>query len=187
MKKTIKHLITGIVILVLSSGSIKASKQDTTDFIVNGIILKTNKKLDSKCKVELFYENKLVDESIIKLNKPFEYKLKRNVWYTLRVTKEGFLPLSISFNTELENNTSLKNNLFSFETALIDLEDAKLMNDDLIDFPVGHVAYNKETHKFEARDIYTDNYLSGLYKNSVSNADIVKEYVTRNKINDNAC
>jgi len=190
MKKAIKTLAAIITLLMTTSNSIAENTKnlDTLHFVVNGLIHQTNKKLDQNCKVELFYENQVVDSSIMRLNKPFEFKLKKNVWYTIRVTKEGSLPLLISFNTKLDEKDIVDNNLFAFETELIDLQEAKFLNKDLVDFPVGVVAYNKDTRKFEARDVYTQNYISGLYNtNKNSNGDIVKEYVTKRQISNNMC
>ena len=195
MKNTLKTL-AAIIALTFATNTVLANdnRSNPTDFVVNGVIIKTNKSLDAKCKIELFYENQLVEETIIKLNKPFEYKLKKDVWYTIRVTKEGFLPLLISFNTEAGNEEIL-DNVFHFETELIELAEAKFLNPDLIDFPVGVVALNKETKKFEAREVYTNNYVAGLYEvpaptythvtkvyTSITTqlpADIAKEYVSR--------
>jgi hypothetical protein len=189
MKNTIKTLAAVIILLTISATALvgKNKDLDTADFIVNGIILKTNKKLDSKCTLELFYENTIVNSKVIQQNKPFEFKLKKNTWYTIRVTKEGFVPLLISFNTALENNDIVENNLFQFETELIDLEKAKYMDRDLIDFPVGLVAYNKETQRFEARDLYTQNYISGLNKTNTNNPDVAKEYVSRANMKNDLC
>jgi hypothetical protein len=164
----------------------KSEASDPTDFVVNGVIIKTDKKLDSKCKIELFYENKLVDSSIIRMNRPFEYRLKKNVWYTLRVTKEGFLPLTVSFNTEVGNEEILQS-IFHFATELIPLSEAQFLNPDLIDFPVGIVSLNKKTKKFEANGVYTDNHLTGLNKAPEIKADIVKEYVSRPKVGAGMC
>lgn len=183
MKTTLKTLAAIIGLTLLTSTVVaNDNKSNPSEFVVNGIIVKTNKKLDSKCKVELFYENQLIEETIIKMDKPFEYKLKKDVWYTIRVTKEGFLPLLISFNTAAGNEQIL-DNTFHFETELIEMAEAKFLNPDLIDFPVGIVALNKETKKFEARDVYTNNYVANLFQTPVVPADIAKEYVsTRSQI-----
>ncbi len=188
MKTTTKLLTAAMIILMLITNTVlaKGTKSNPGDFTINGIIVKTNKKLDSKCKIELFNENQLVDSSIIKMNKPFELKLKKDVWYTLRVTKEGFLPLMISFNTETYNEEVL-NNEFHFETELIELAEAKFLNPDLIDFPVGIVALNKDTKKFEARETYTNNYTMGLFQTPQLPADIVKEYVSKSKLTSGMC
>ncbi len=183
MKNILKTLVA-ITSLTFASNTVMAKnvKSQPQEFVVNGIIVKTNNKLDSKCKVELFNENQLVSETIIKMDKPFEYKLEKNVWYTIRVTKEGFLPLTISFNTEV-GSEEIVNNMFYFETELIEMADAKFLNPDLIDFPVGVVAFNKDSKKFEARDVYTNNYVTGLHRtNEIKQADIVKEYVSRREI-----
>jgi hypothetical protein len=200
MKNQIKTIVTALALSTVFANTATANKgNDTTDFIVNGIILKTNKKEDSKCKLELFNENTLVEFSEIKMNKPFECKLKKNVWYTIRVTKEGYAPLMISFNTALENGAEVLDNLFEFETALIENETARFMDKDQIEFPVGHVAYNKATQKFEARDIYTSNYMASLYKPVPTDADVVmaykkniqpdvvKEYVSVQKLAEGMC
>lgn len=181
MKTAIKTLAAAILFLLMATNVLIASNKpsDTTDFVVNGLILQQNKKLNKNCKIELFYENKVIDSSSVRVNKPFEFKLKRNVWYTIRVTKIGSIPLLISFNTKLEENDQVDNNLFAFETELIDLQQAKFLNKDLVDFPVGVVEYNKNTRKFEARDVYTQNYISGLYRSSNQEVDIAKEYVTK--------
>jgi hypothetical protein len=61
------------------------------------------------------------------------------------------------------------------------------MDRDLIDFPVGLVAYNKETQRFEARDLYTQNYISGLNKTNTNNPDVAKEYVSRANMKNDLC
>lgn len=187
MKNTLKTL-AAIIAFTFVTNTVLANNVNSNpaDFVVNGVIIKTNKKLDSKCKIELFYENQLVEESIIKMDKPFEYKLKKDVWYTLRVTKEGFLPLTISFNTEAGNQEIL-DNVFHFETELIELSEAKFLNPDLIDLPVGIVALNKETKKFEAREVYSENHIAGLYQAPELPADIAKEYVSRNELGAGMC
>ena len=189
MKTTIKTLAAAIICLAISTSTLigKNKQTSTTDFVVNGLIIKTEKKLDSKCKLELFCENNLIESSLTNLNKPFEYKLQKNHWYTIRVTKEGFLPLLISFNTEVENGEVITEGFFQFETELISLEQAKYMDKDLIDFPVGLVAYNKETKAFEARDQYTTNYLAGLFYPTIKDPNIVKEYVTKGNLHNNMC
>lgn len=203
MKNQIKTIVAALAFFAAFSTAATAAnkgKNDTADFIVNGVILKTNKSHDSKCKLEVFNENTLVDFSEIKMNKPFECKLKKNVWYTFRFTKEGYAPLMISFNTALESDAQVLDNLFEFETALIENDAARFMDQDQIEFPVGHVAFNKDTKRFEARDVYTNNYLAALYKTTPTNAadvamvytsekqpDIVKEYVTVQKMAPGMC
>ncbi|MDZ4663594.1 MAG: hypothetical protein SGJ15_01840 [Bacteroidota bacterium] len=208
MKNYIKTIATTIAMSALLSHTAMAGNKggNIPDFIVNGVILKTDKKTDSKCKLELFIENTLVESSEIKMNKIFERKLKRNVWYTIRVTKEGYKPLLISINTTLEQNAQVLDNIFEFETELIDNEMARYLNQDQIDFPVGYVAFNNESKKFEANDIYTKNYIAALYDTKEEHlgdvtavytnnkiimadaADIAKEYVTsRNKIMEGLC
>ncbi len=184
--KNILKTLTAIISFTLATNNAMAKnvKSQPQEFVVNGIIVKTNNKLDSKCKIELFNENQLVNETIVKMDKPFEFKLQKNVWYTIRVTKEGFLPLTISFNTEV-GNEKIINNVFYFETELIELIDAKFLNPDLIDFPVGVVSVNKETKKFEARDVYTNNYATGLHKTiEKKQADIAKAYVSKREMCD---
>lgn len=189
MKTIIRTLATLIIFLcgTFACSAAKEQRTDTADFIINGLILQKNKKLDQHCSLELFYENTKIDSIRIKCNKPFEYKLKKNVWYTIRVTKEGHVPLLISFNTEINDNETIKDNFFAFETELIDLVKAKSLNKDILDFPVGLVAFNKETRKFEARDIYTQNHIAGLYHTPTENIDIAKEYVTKRDLNNDWC
>jgi hypothetical protein len=189
MKTAIKTLAMAFLFLLGLVNDVLAGNKptDTSDFVINGLIIQTNKKMNQKCKLELFYENKVIDSSIVKLNKPFEFKLKKNVWYTIRVTKEGFVPLLISFNTELGQNDIVENNSFAFETELIDIDQSKFLDRDLIDFPVGLVSYNKNNRKFEARDLYTQNYISGLFNSNTKNIDIVKEYVTKRDVINHMC
>jgi hypothetical protein len=189
MKNTLKLLAATITALTLTVGSVKANskKMDTTDFVVNGKIIKTNKQQDSRCTIELFNENKVIQTQSIKMNRSFEFKLKKNVWYTIRVTKEGYTPLLISFNTELDTNQEVINNLFRFETELIELAEAKKMNQDLIDFPVGIVSYNKATKCFDARDVYTNNYIAKLNTVDLIPGDIVIEYTSRKNVDRDMC
>ncbi len=186
MKNQIKTIAAALLMSALFSNTALAGNKDgeSTDFVVNGVIVKTDKKTDSKCKLELFQENTLIESSEIKMNKPFERKLKKNVWYTLRITKEGYKPLLISLNTELDNNANVLDNLFEFETALINNEAAKFMDKDQLDFPVGLVAFNKDTQSFEARDIYTNNYMTALYKSTPVDAADVAVVYTNAKQND---
>ncbi len=174
--------IAAAVLLLLAAATTKAAgngnPSDTSDFIVNGLIIQKNKKIDQRCKLELFYENSMIDSSNARVNKPFEFKLKKNVWYTIRVTKEGYVPLLISFNTEVNKGDTVIDNLFAFETELIDLNQAKYMDKDLLDFPVGLVSLNKTTGNFEARDLYTQNYMIGLAK-PTPEIPTLKEYVTK--------
>jgi hypothetical protein len=202
MKNQIKTIAAALAMSALFSNAAVAVNKgtDTTDFVVNGVILKTDRKADAKCKLEVFHENTLIESSEIKMNKPFERKLKKNVWYTIRVTKEGYSPLLISFNTALDNGAEVLDNLFEFETALIDNETAGRMNKDLIEFPVGIVAYNKKNQKFEARHDYTSRYMAALYKTQpvevsdvatnysiTKQADVVKDYVTVQKSAKGVC
>jgi len=168
MKNTIKFISTLIIILTLISNRINAkdSNSDSVQFAMNGKILQSVKEPGSKCKIELFYGNTVIDSMTIKMNKPFKFNLKKNAWYTLRVTQTGCLPLLISFNTELKNGTPISENTFSFETQLIKLEDAKNMNQEFIDFPIGLVELNVETGKFETTEEFTSNYFTTLNKNS---------------------
>jgi hypothetical protein len=191
MKTAIKIFITLVALLygLVSNAATKASQADTLDFIVNGLILQKNKKINQTCKLELFYENTKVDSVLIRFNKPFEYTFKKNVWYTIRVSKEGFVPILISFNTEMKDQEKVKDNFFAFETELIDLEQAKYLNRDELDFPVGLVTFNTETKKFGARDIYTTNHYVSLYNpDEIQNdVDIVKENVTKRHYNSEMC
>jgi hypothetical protein len=191
MKTAIKIFITLVALLygLVSNAATKASQADTLDFIVNGLILQKNKKINQTCKLELFYENTKVDSVLIRFNKPFEYTFKKNVWYTIRVSKEGFVPILISFNTEMKDQEKVKDNFFAFETELIDLEQAKYLNRDELDFPVGLVTFNTETKKFGARDIYTTNHYASLYNpDEIQNdVDIVKENVTKRHYNSEMC
>jgi hypothetical protein len=181
--KTLIRIIATLVLVAAWAVSAKAKNNDTTDFIVNGVILKSNKKTEGKCRLELYNENTLVESSEIKMNKPFERKLKKNVWYTIRITKEGYQPLLISLNTTLENDSKVLDNLFEFETALIDNETARFMDKDQLEFPVGLVTYNKDNQKFEARDIYTSNHMTSLYKTLPSdNSDVVTNYSVQKQV-----
>lgn len=188
MKNTINILAAILVVITLTTSSVKANKikNDTSDFVVNGLILKSKEIKELKCRLELFYENKKVDSVDINMNQAFDIFLKKNVWYTLRVTKEGYLPLMISFNTEVDNITKVKNNTFKFETELIPLEETKQLNQDMLDFPVGIVSLNKKTRKFEARETYTNNYITNL--NATPNfIDIAKEYITKADFSRGCC
>ncbi len=168
MKNTLKITLSLIIILVMMINTTKATvnKTDSSRFILNGKILRSDKRSDAKCKIELLFQNTVVDSSIINMNKPFKYNLKKNAWYTLRVTKEGHLPLLISFNTELKDNAVVLENTFYFETELIQLADAKNMNQQFIDFPIGLVEFNEMTGRFETTEVFTSNYLAALNKNN---------------------
>jgi len=163
MKKAIKKLVAVVILLTVSVTIVKAGKGkgDTNDFVVRGVIAKSNNE-HSKFKIELFYENRKVDSSIVNPEESFDVKLKKNVWYTIRISTEGFVSQMISFNTELKNGVKVKNNKFEFTTELISNADAELLNKELLEFPISVVSVDKTTRKFQARESYTNSYLHNL-------------------------
>jgi hypothetical protein len=164
MKSRIRNILAAVMSFVFVQATFARKEKDTVNFIIYGVIYKTHKEMNAKCKLELFKENTLIECSEVKMNKAFERELKRNTWYMIRFTKDGYKPLMISFNTEVGDSAIVLDNLFEFETTLLDDERAMGLNKEQLQFPVGLVAFNKENHKFETNDIYTKNYMAALYK-----------------------
>lgn len=166
MKAAIKLSIMIVVVTIISlTNKLHAiSKNDSTVLIINGRILVNSEKikLNSKCKVELYNENNLINSLNIRWQKPFEFKLNKNIWYTIRITGDDLIPLMVSFNTATGEEFHVKD-VFCFDVEMITIDQLPFMNKDIVEFPVGHVEFNKENGIFEARDAYTAFYKNNLF------------------------
>jgi hypothetical protein len=166
MKTTIKlSIMIALMVIISFMNKLHASgKKDTTVLIINGRILVNSDKIKqiSKCKVELYNENNLVNSMSIRWQKPFEFKLKENVWYTIRITGDDLIPVMVSFNTATGDKSDVKD-LFCFDVEMLTMDQLPFINKDIMEFPVGHVEFNKEKGIFEAREAYTAFYKSNLF------------------------
>lgn len=122
---------------------------------INGLILKSPKGERGLYKVELFYNNSVIDSEMVSANKPFEFTLSKNCWYTIRISKEGFLPLLISVDTELSQDNS-SHYEFNFQTELYNNGDIELYNQsdinyidkDDLEIPIGLIRFEASNNRF---------------------------------------
>jgi hypothetical protein len=164
MKNIIKYLIIA-AILLYSTTLVGNTISDTSLFIINGVINNVTKtlKANSKCKLYIFEENKLVDSIVVRAQRPFEIKIKENLWYTLKLTNENTIPIMISFDARTNNN-KIKDNTFFFEVEFLSKEKVAEINYDMIELPVGHAYFNQKTGAIELRKNYSKFYYSNIYK-----------------------
>ncbi|MGE0567745.1 MAG: hypothetical protein AB7O73_07325 [Bacteroidia bacterium] len=163
MKNLVKNIAAVVTTVVLMSTSMASNNpSDKTTFVINGRINNSGTSTEKTCKITLYNENTPVITVEKKWDRQFEFILQKNVWYTIKVEREGFMPLMISFNTEVHKSESIKDNSFYFETGMISTEEGRIYNRENLEFPVGHVVFNSLTGTLEAKDAYTDNYLTSI-------------------------
>lgn len=152
------------VIMLFSNKALANSKGDSTALTINGIIVTSNKKVNTsaKCKVLLYKGNVLIDSVLVKYHSSYEFKLIKNNWYTIKVIGQNMVPLMVSFDTNVgEENAKYKK--FYFETELYSVSEYKFMNQDIVEFPIGHVQFNSQSGYFEANERYTAFHYDALF------------------------
>jgi hypothetical protein len=175
--KTINKISVMILLVLMTSFTSNAlTGKDTTDLRINGRLLRSldNIKVNSKCKVLLYNENKLIDSVEAKWRKPFEFKLMKNVWYTIKVSGEDLVPIMISFNTNTGDVKDVQD-IFYFDVELHSIDKLPFMNKNLMEFPIGHVKFNKENKRLEASENYTANFLDKLFIEQRELTDLAKK------------
>ncbi len=143
------------IMLFVSSSFASIIKKDSSICLkLNGIVLKAPHKAErGSYKVELLYENKVIDSCKVTVNKEFKFELYKNNWYTVRITKEGHVPLLISFDTKLDSENALIYE-FLFETEVLDSKAVNASN-EIMDFPIGLVRFDKANNRFYPVEDYT--------------------------------
>jgi len=175
--KTLRKITAMIVLgLITSFTSVLNAKtaSDSVDFKINGRLLRAlDNKVNNNCKVLLYHENKLIDSVDAKWRKPFEFKLMKNVWYTIKIVGEGHVPIMISFNTNIGDVKEMSDT-FYFDVELHPKTKLPFMNKEIIEFPIGHVEFNKKNNRLEARESYTANFHDRIFNEQDEVTELVK-------------
>ena len=133
------------------------SKKDTSCCLeIYGRISFKNQHLKGSYKAELIYFDETLDSVIVRCNRSFKFSLKRNSPYIIRISKPGFTPRLICVNTKVDDSDYLTGiYTFFFETELIAVKEAMLLDNEALGLPAAIVSFNKKTGRFDHNRDYT--------------------------------
>lgn len=133
------------------------SKKDTSCCLeIYGRISFKNQHLKGSYKAELIYFDETLDSVIVRCNRSFKFSLKRNSPYIIRISKPGFTPRLICVNTKVDDSDYLTGiYTFFFETELIAVKEAMLLDNEALELPAAIVSFNKKTGRFDHNRDYT--------------------------------
>jgi hypothetical protein len=173
-KKNMKNLIIGnygaliatcLLCCQLSAGNgNKVNIHDTTCLEISGAVVFHKYGFEGLCKVELVYNNTVVDSLWTDNKKPFVFRLKKNAYYGIRVSSAGNYDRIISVCTDLPpavpGNLGFK---FHFDTELVELTDKSVHDVHAMDLPIAIVSFNKKTGWFYYDENYTAHLKQQIY------------------------
>jgi len=151
-------LFLGLCLLTIdsrSSNRLISDDDSTLCLEIEGKILNANDGEDGECKVELIWNNTVLDSQLLKEGKKkFKFVLSKNEYYAIRISKKGFITRLIGVNTKmlLETEGIYK---FNFNTELIGEKFAAKLNEDALDFPIAVIYFNNEEDSFDYAKEYT--------------------------------
>lgn len=149
-----------LVLLVLLATCYKTKAQsydqDLLEFNLTSIALKDGKPV-KKYNLTLYAEGKIIESIYVKKGSPVNINLKVNQIYTIVYEKDSLPKKIIIINTELpQQNTALQTNDFEFEIELS--PDISTQKEEMLDFPVGYVFYERKKKQLVPSDSY-HNYI----------------------------
>lgn len=140
-------------------------KKDTSCCLqIYGRITFKNKPLIGNYKAELLYFGEPVDSVMLKCNKSFKFYLKRNSPYAIRISKPGYTSRLICINTNVDE-TDNQNSVYTFffETELIAVKDAMLLDNEALQLPIALISFNKKKGRFDHNHEYTSFVKQKIY------------------------
>ncbi len=141
------------------------TKRDTSCCLqIYGRITFKNNPLIGNYKAELLYFGETVDSVMLKCNKSFKFYLKRNSPYAIRISKPGYTSRLICINTNIDE-TGNQNSVYTFffETELIAVKDAMLMDNEALQLPIALISFNKKKGRFDHNHEYTSFVKQKIY------------------------
>lgn len=138
---------------------------DTLSYLrVDGKITNASRDANDPCRIELWSSARLIDSLILDHGKlKFSFVLPCNSFYTIRMRKKGFADRLVCLNTFVPRDADPGLFRFSFETTLINMSEARSLNQDALDFPVAIVHYHEEEKYFDYNKKYTETMRTDLY------------------------
>jgi hypothetical protein len=151
---------------IKSTGGHKVKYDSLSCLLIEGKILNSEEGMDGECKIELIRYNEVTDSIILKEGKSkFKFVLEKNAYYAIRISKKGYISKLVSINTEIVTE-SQDIHRFLFETNLIEEAALKILNRDVIDFPVAIIHFDYENDCFAYNKQYTASIKKELHKPS---------------------
>ena len=118
-----------------------------------------------KYTAKLLAENKVIEVQELRVKKSFVFMLKKDVLYTILIEKEGYIPKTISISTKSTDKPINTNPyIFNFETNLISEDLRGHFDDDVLDFPITLIGYNKTCDCFDYNKEYTASIIDEMIK-----------------------
>lgn len=155
-----------IVVLVAWLFCRTLNAQENTDYVefkgdtlhcleMEGKVLNALSGKSKECKIELLCYNKVIDSLVLKnRHRKFRFYLKKNSYYAIRISKPGYLTRLICVDTKVPYYPEALYR-FAFTTELMDMESARRINQDVLDFPIAFVYFNVKRGYFHYYKKYT--------------------------------
>lgn len=137
-------------------GASKIKKDTSCCLEIFGRISFKNQHLKGSYTAELIYFNEVLDSVSVRCNRSFKFSLKRNSSYMIKISKPGFTSRLICVNTNVDDSDYLTGiYTFFFETELIAVKEAMLLDNEALELPAAIVSFNKKTGRFDHNRDYT--------------------------------
>jgi len=166
MKTGILLFVFGFMV-VFAKGSETKSNAITFCLELSGNISTKNENENDYYFVELITDNKVIQLLKVKDGRSFKFLLTKDRWYALRILKKGYITKTISVSTHLPKGKETLYR-FHFDTDLIPETQAKVLDQEALDFPIAIVSFDKDAEWFYYNEEFTANMKRQIYKRAFS-------------------
>jgi hypothetical protein len=166
MKKTINKLVlmymAGILFCLVKPVAGQTNSDPGICMEITGRVLNLSSKNGNSYKVELLYNNVVLNSATVQNNRMFKFSIPGNSFYAIRISKKGYVTRLISVYTWLfQDDNGLYR--FEFDTELIEEKCGAGLNADALDFPIAIISYERDLRAFYYNEEYTANIKKDLF------------------------
>lgn len=131
---------------------------------ISGSVESADKSGAKEITIQLIEENQVIDSIKVSQREEFGFLLERNKHFAIKVIRPGFQPRLISISTMMPDSMN-EERVYRFHFDLLQQpeENVNKVQEDLIDFPVAVICYDKGKGYFDYNDHYT-NVIKEAYK-----------------------
>ncbi len=171
MKARVFILLLVVKITISFSNSVNVNAYNFSNFCleISGSLHTKNDVKNDPYIVELLFDNKVLKQTTVTGRRSFKFLLAKNRWYAIRISKKGYSPRLISICTDLPKSKEGFYK-FHFDTELIPINKAELMDQEVLDFPIAIISFDKDAEWFYYNEEFTSNMKRQLYKPLLANS-----------------
>lgn len=146
MKKSLLIRLLLLIVITFITGGFDLIAQEQAFLVVDGRVLVGRKDLQS-ANVEIYYQNKKVEQTRSLEDGSFQFILKFDRLYTVEISKFGFVSKKFTFNTAIPKGAQ-RDNVYNFPLVVELFPPFEEIDMSLLENPLAEIEYDETTMMF---------------------------------------